>query len=118
LYAVQYEDATPVTRELRVQNDDEAILPVRVHQAVSPNGDGINEYLRIEGIDEYPENKITIFDGNGNLVREIRGYNNHNNHFDGIKESRHVPSGTYFYVLEVKIGSKWHHDRGFFVVRY
>ncbi|KAF5269853.1 hypothetical protein FQR65_LT17914 [Abscondita terminalis] len=89
-----YIAADAVTRELRVRNEDGAKLPVRVHPAVSPNGDGINDYLRIEGIDEYPENKIGIFDANGNLVQELKGYDNHSNRFDGYKESRAVPAGT------------------------
>ncbi|SUJ00986.1 gliding motility-associated C-terminal domain [Sphingobacterium spiritivorum] len=113
-----YIAADAVTRELRVRNEDGAKLPVRVHPAVSPNGDGINDYLRIEGIDEYPENKIGIFDANGNLVQELKGYDNHSNRFDGYKESRAVPAGTYFYMLEVKINGKWVYDKGFFVVRY
>ncbi|MGJ1431402.1 MBG domain-containing protein [Sphingobacterium spiritivorum] len=113
-----YIAADPVTRELRVRNENGAKLPVRVHKAVSPNGDGINEYLRIEGINEYPENHIAIFDANGNLIQKIKGYVNGTNCFDGIKESRKVPTGTYFYVLEVKIDNKWQHEKGYFVVRY
>ncbi|WP_270090706.1 autotransporter-associated beta strand repeat-containing protein [Sphingobacterium sp. SYP-B4668] len=113
-----YMAAEKVVRELRVRNEDGARLPVRVNQAVSPNGDGINDYLRIEGIDEYPENKIAIFDANGNLVREIKNYNNSSNYFDGVREGRAVPTGTYFYVLEVRMGGKWHYDKGFFVVKY
>ncbi|QQT26457.1 MBG domain-containing protein [Sphingobacterium spiritivorum] len=113
-----YIAADPVIRELRVRNENGAKLPVRVHKAVSPNGDGINEYLRIEGINEYPENQIVIFDVNGNLIQKIKGYINGTNCFDGVKESRKVPSGTYFYVLEVKIDNKWQHEKGYFVVRY
>src|SRR5690606_35145739 len=45
-----YEAATPVTIPGRVV-DPEA--PVRIHKAVSPNGDGINEFLMVEGIRDY-----------------------------------------------------------------
>src|SRR5690606_2387666 len=38
-----YEAAQAVTVTVKVANDAHAPLPIRVHQAVSPNGDGINE---------------------------------------------------------------------------
>src|SRR5690606_18627510 len=60
-----YLPAAPVSVTVRIANDAGAALPIRVHQAVSPNGDGINEFLMIEGIRDYPENKVTIFDKSG-----------------------------------------------------
>ncbi|MCY4780543.1 MBG domain-containing protein [Sphingobacterium sp. UT-1RO-CII-1] len=112
-----YHAADPVIRELRVLNDKEAKLPVRVHPAVSPNGDGINEFLRIEGIEQYPENKFVVFDANGAVIQSFEGYDNATIIFDGTKAGRPVPNGTYFYVLEVKINGKWLYDKGYFVVR-
>src|SRR5690606_1152085 len=59
-----YEAAESVTLTIRV-TDPSAELPIRVTQAVSPNGDGINEYLMIEAITDYPDNRVSIFNRNG-----------------------------------------------------
>src|SRR5690606_36982848 len=50
---VNYEAAHPVTVTVRVIDPSQE-LPIRVSKAVSPNGDGINEYLIIEAIKDYP----------------------------------------------------------------
>src|SRR5690606_6435438 len=87
-----YQAAEPVTVTVKVANDANAPLPIRVHQAVSPNGDGINEFLMMEGIRDYPENKVTIFDKSGKVIEIIEGYNNRDRVFTG----QFVNDGTYY----------------------
>src|SRR5690606_41257960 len=70
-----YEQAEPVTVAIRVI-DPASDIPIRIHKAVSPNGDGINEYLIIEAIKDYPENRVTVFNRNGTIVYEVSGYKN------------------------------------------
>ncbi|MDI5899538.1 gliding motility-associated C-terminal domain-containing protein, partial [Flavobacterium yafengii] len=82
---------------------------VLVHNAFSPNGDGINEKFIIDNIDDtvcYPENTVEIYNRWGVLVFETKGYNNTSNSFDGIsggrstvQQSSGLPTGTYFYIL-------------------
>ncbi|MFD2556281.1 putative Ig domain-containing protein [Sphingobacterium tabacisoli] len=108
-----YEAASPVTVSVRVANDASAPLPIRVHQALSPNGDGINEFLIIEGIRDYPDNKVTIFDKNGSVLAEIEGYDNRDKVFFG----RDHRDGTYFYYVDVKDNGVWKREKGYFVIR-
>ncbi|PPK99905.1 Ig-like domain-containing protein [Parapedobacter indicus] len=113
-----YESADPVTVTIRVI-DPASNMPVRIHKAVSPNGDGINEYLIIEAIKDYPENRVTIFNRNGTIVWEANGYNNGSTAFSGIGTGQlRVASGTYFYVAEIKVDGKWKYEKGWFVLRY
>src|SRR5690606_42040658 len=70
-----YEPPEPVTVAIRVI-DPASDIPIRIHKAVSPNGDGINEYLIIEAIKDYPENRVTVFNRNGTIVYEVSGYKN------------------------------------------
>ncbi|NGM63449.1 T9SS type B sorting domain-containing protein [Sphingobacterium sp. SGG-5] len=109
-----YLPADPVSVTVRIANDEGAALPVRVHQAVSPNGDGINDFLMIEGVRDYPENKVTIFDKSGKVMAEIEEYDNRNNVFPG---GRTVRDGTYYYYLDIRDGGTWKREKGFFIVR-
>ncbi|SKB48751.1 gliding motility-associated C-terminal domain-containing protein [Sphingobacterium nematocida] len=108
-----YEAASPVTVSVRIANDASAKLPIIVHQAVSPNGDGINEFLIIEGIRDYIDNKVTIFDKNGVVLAEIQGYDNRERVFFGNAHR----DGTYYYYIDVKDGNTWKREKGFFVIK-
>ncbi|GGG79225.1 hypothetical protein GCM10007415_09220 [Parapedobacter pyrenivorans] len=113
-----YEPAEPVTVAIRVI-DPASDMPIRIHKAVSPNGDGINEYLIIEAIKDYPENRVTVFNRNGTIVYEVSGYNNGTKAFRGIGTGQlRVAAGTYFYVAEIKVDGKWKYEKGWFVLRY
>jgi gliding motility-associated-like protein len=78
-------------------------VPLKVYNAVSPNGDDLNDYLHIEGIEYYPDNILSIYDRYNNLVFETPGYNNDNITWigqanEGISK-KDLPGDTYFYIL-------------------
>ncbi|WP_353128301.1 choice-of-anchor Q domain-containing protein [Parapedobacter pyrenivorans] len=113
-----HEAAEPVTVTVRVV-DPASDFPIRVHPVLSPNGDGINEFLMIEGIRDYSENRVTVFNRNGTLLWEASGYDSNRVVFRGISTAQlQLPAGTYFYILEVKVNGKWEHRKGYFVLRY
>lgn len=97
-----------------IQGDNSTIITVtgcvlEVFNAVTPNGDGINDEFSIQGIDCYPENNVRIYNRWGVLVYSKDNYDNKNGAFVGIsegratiKESGMLPSGTYFYVVMYK----------------
>jgi gliding motility-associated-like protein len=83
---------------------------VVVHNAFTPNWDGINDVLVIDGVNDdicYPSGiSIEIYNRWGVLVFETTKYNNTTNAFEGyskgrttIKESEGLPAGTYYYIL-------------------
>ncbi|WP_177181087.1 MBG domain-containing protein [Parapedobacter koreensis] len=113
-----HEPAEPVTVTVRVI-DPASDFPIRVSKAVSPNGDGINEYLIIEAVKDYPENRVCIFNRNGTVVYEALGYNNGSVAFRGVGTGQQrVPEGTYFYTAEVRVNGRWEYRTGWFVLRY
>ncbi|WP_143053963.1 MBG domain-containing protein [Parapedobacter koreensis] len=115
---VNHEAAEPVTVALRVV-DNSLNLPVRVHPVVSPNGDGINEFLMIEGIRDYPENKVKLFNRNGTIIYEAKGYDNDQVAFRGIGSRQlKLPAGTYFYILEVRVDGRTEYEKGYFILGY
>ncbi|UPZ15228.1 gliding motility-associated C-terminal domain-containing protein [Flavobacterium humidisoli] len=96
-------------------NDDCKVLAcgnVLVHNAFSPNGDNMNDFFKIDNIDEltcYPGNTVEIYNRWGILVFETTNYNNKTNAFDGtsrgrttVKQSDGLPTGTYFYIITYK----------------
>ena len=91
-----------------------------VSQAVSPNGDGINDVLHIDNIESYPDNKVTLMNRNGAPIFEITGYDNQNKVFDGhsnITKEMQRP-GTYFYLLEYKANGELRRKISYFVIKY
>ncbi|MDR2282785.1 MAG: gliding motility-associated C-terminal domain-containing protein, partial [Sphingobacterium sp.] len=107
-----YEAATPVTVSIKIVKKN-VPLNVRPHKAVSPNYDGINEFFKLDGIEYYPDNKVTIFDKNGVVMAEIVGYNNQDKRYTGELHR----DGTYYYYLDVKENGVWRREKGYFVVR-
>jgi gliding motility-associated-like protein len=91
---------------------------VIVHPGVSPNGDGISDYLVIDGLNAYPGNKLTIMDRSGVTVFAANNYGS--KVFDGhssINGSMQLP-GTYFYLLEYNNGKENKRKTGFILLKY
>ena len=78
-----------------------------IPNAFSPDGDGINDRWTIRGglNENYPNNKLVIFNRWGIKVFESTGYNNdwdgnYNGNLNGGSNTN-LPVGTYFYVLDL-----------------
>ncbi|MEP0369103.1 MAG: gliding motility-associated C-terminal domain-containing protein, partial [Cyclobacteriaceae bacterium] len=82
---------------------------LRVYNGMSVNNDGDNEFFLIDCIDQFPDNKVTIFNRDGTRIFEIEGYDNFDKRFDGVsnvgKSGFVMPMGTYFYIIEKGDGS-------------
>ncbi|MEM7036473.1 MAG: gliding motility-associated C-terminal domain-containing protein, partial [Bacteroidota bacterium] len=96
-------DALPVQLE---------IFEEEMYQGISPNNDGVNDFLVVPAIEYYPENEIVIYSRWGNEVYRKRGYLNH---FKGLSASGDpLPDGTYYYVLD--LGNGQTPIKGYFVI--
>jgi len=93
---------------------------ILVHHGLSPNGDGINDFLMIDGITNYPDNKLQIMNRSGQLVFEAKNYDNSGKVFDGhsSKTGAMQLPGTYFYVLDYVVNGVAKHKTGFIVLKY
>lgn len=84
-------------------------VPLKVYNAVSPNGDELNDILWIQGIEYFPDNLLSIYDRFNNLVYEVTGYNNASVAWEGQANkgisTRDLPGDTYFYILNLGDGS-------------
>ncbi|PAW93990.1 hypothetical protein CKK33_10980 [Mucilaginibacter sp. MD40] len=92
---------------------------VVVHPAVSPNGDGSNDFLTIEGLSDVSGSKLSIMNAAGNLVYETKNYGKNGNVFDGHdRGGSMLRSGTYYYALEYTTGNETKRKTGYLVLKY
>jgi gliding motility-associated-like protein len=67
----------------------------------TPNGDGVNDYWVIKGLDTYPDATVKIFNRYGSSVFESVGYAKP---FDGNRNGKPLPAGVYYYIINLKRG--------------
>ncbi|MNQ87532.1 hypothetical protein D3C85_1027580 [compost metagenome] len=108
--------ATELSRDILIHTAGSAQLLVT--QALSPNGDGINDVFIVEGIKAYPENQVKIVNRSGNLVYEQKGYDNEKFAFAGKgKGGDQLPDGTYYYSIEYKKNDQWVQKKGYLFLK-
>lgn len=100
------EISIPFNVNFEITNYNEFI----VYNAISPNGDGKNEFLEIAGLKSYPNNKIEIFNRWGDRVYKESQYNNKDKRF----EAKNLPDGTYYYIFDKGNGEKF--IKGFIII--
>ncbi|GGG85439.1 hypothetical protein GCM10007415_18450 [Parapedobacter pyrenivorans] len=112
-YSSQYTIASPdetTTYTLTASNAAGCEKPVSVTVTVlqnlvvpnsfTPNGDGVNDVWEIDGLEEYPNNFIQVFNRWGTLVFSAKGYSAP---WDGQFNGTQLPVGTYYYTLSSDI---------------
>lgn len=80
-----------------------------IYNALSPNGDGLNDAFILQYIDVIPEkqsNRVTIYNRWGDVVFEVSNYNNTDRVFTGVSDAgKELPSGTYYYRIRFSSGT-------------
>ncbi|UII26705.1 HYR domain-containing protein [Fulvivirga maritima] len=90
---------------------------------LSPDGDGINDRWVIHGIEDYPENKVSIYNRWGDLVFEMEGYDNQGHSFTGQANrltglgAGDLPEGTYFFKIMVPADHQLEKTNGYLVLK-
>ena len=85
-----------------------------IPQGFSPNGDGVNDVLKFEGLDNYKPSELTIYTRSG---QQIYTSANYQNEWDGrMSNHKFVPTGVYYYVL--KLGQTNRIIKGFIYIGY
>ena len=133
-YTVRYivtleNNPCPLIYEVYIQVQDDCIVlaacDIVVYNAVSPNGDGLNEVFTIDGINCYPNNSVEIYNRWGVNVYKANGYNNSNISFNGESQNKltvgdgKLPGDTYFYILKYSdIDNNSFEKTGYLYVKY
>jgi gliding motility-associated-like protein len=85
--------------------DVTCLSAIVIPEFISPNGDGVNDYFFLEGLERYPKNLLLIYNRWGDVVYEASPYSNtwegqSNKSFHGDVLS----GGSYFYSFQTKPG--------------
>ena len=102
----------------------EAILVLQIGQEpgcdmptiITPNNDGVNDILVVPCLvleDEYPRNRLSIFNQWGDEVYAASPYRND---WAGTYGGQILPPGTYFFVLDLQNGEV--PESGFLIIKY
>ena len=87
-------------------SDEVTILvqnPLSIPNTITPNDDGFNDLWSISNISNYPNAQVMVFDRWGQQVFKVTGYTQ-DQRWDGSHNGLRLPSGTYYYVIELKVG--------------
>lgn len=90
---------------------------------ISPNGDGINDFFNINGIEKFPDNQVIIYNRYGTEVFTRRRYNNVDRIFTGIANSALTNTGTnlvdgvYFYTIRTVQDKKPRLNKGYIIIK-
>jgi len=95
-------DSTKTT--LIITDKPTATGDFKVPTAFSPDGDNIDDVFVIKGLENYPGSAIYIYNEWGSIVYQSNDYKNDwNGHCQNcMLKSGGLPTGTYYYVLELK----------------
>ena len=82
---------------------------IHVYNVVTPNGDGVHDYLKIENITNYPDNRVIIYNRWGDKVFEATTYDNQSvvfNGIDNVGSERELDTGNFYYSIDKGNGEK------------
>lgn len=73
-------------------------VPIRFFNALSPNGDGVNDTWEIEGVERFDHCEVNIYDRWGQNVFRSIGYASP---WNGTNRGKFLPTGSYYYVIQL-----------------
>lgn len=79
------------------------LTELQIPSGFTPNGDGINDLWHIEGLDDYPNVHIQVFNRWGALVFSSSGYPAP---WDGRRNGSSLPAATYYYMISSDVLNK------------
>jgi gliding motility-associated-like protein len=100
-------------------DDNCNVYPLKVPTGFSPNGDGVNDKLVIDGIENYPGAVLRIYNSWGDLVFEQTDYKNDWDAKANVKNvvgTGKLPAGTYYIYVDLKNGKKG--KATFLIIKY
>lgn len=87
------------------------VVALRIPNIFTPNGDGMNDFFEIVGLELFPENELYIFNRWG---AELYRQKNYHNDWNG----QSLNEATYYYVLRIKMeNGDWRSFKGYITLK-
>ncbi len=83
----------------------------------TPNGDGVNDYLIFNGIENSDEHKVIIFNRWGTEVYSAKNFSNEIGWDGKNKDGKDLPEDTYYYIITVTDDGVSETHKGFIVIK-
>lgn len=75
------------------------LLPtIDIPSGITPNGDGVNDVWKLNGIEAFPDCMVELYNRWGELIFQSPGYNVK---WDGTYKGELLPVGTYYYIIDL-----------------
>ena len=92
------------------------IEEINIAQAITPNGDGINDTWIINNIQNYPNNVVRVFNRWGQEVFYAEGYQNDwNGHYGN--NSGPLPDASYYYQIDIDGNGSLDYDGWIYITK-
>jgi len=85
--------------------DENGPCEIKIFTSITPNGDGTNDVWIVDHLEDYPKNRVTIYNRWGKPVFDKSGYNNTSVAWPDKYDTDLTPS-TYFYIIDLGNGTK------------
>lgn len=80
------------------------VYPIKIPNAFSPNGDGVNDKWVITNIELYPKSRVSIFNRYGQQIYSEGGFKGP---WDGTYKGNPLEPATYYYVIDIGDGQRY-----------
>jgi gliding motility-associated-like protein len=93
-----------------LQADEDVVVievgGVTVFNLVTPNNDGKNDKWIIEGLQEFPDHTVLLFNRWGQKIFESKNYDKEGNSWPSADQVNKLTSSTYFYIIDLGKNAK------------
>ena len=96
-----------------VNNLDESAGVIQAFEVITVNGDGLNDFFNPLNLELYPNNEVTIYNANDEVIFSEMGYGLNDVVFPLEPNSTMFPEGTYRYKIVVE-NEQTYVNNGFF----
>lgn len=84
----------------------DTLCDIRIPDIITLNNDGVNDYFRIENIEQYPNTTLEIYNRWGNHINTIEKFEILNSWDVTNTSGKKVAEGVYYYILHLNNGEQ------------